>query len=271
MSRRSPVLLALLALVVAWSVGACGSSTPTPSLTDPKEILTKSIQTLKEIKTVHLQMDVSGQVKFDPSMLGLGGSSTPSGATSSFDLKGTTAQGDIDIPNGKAHFSASVPALLGLTADLIVIGDTTYLKASLLGTKYQKSTGASALPVPLPSGSPNEQAAIDQLNQALAKLSTPPKLIGVEQIAGKPAYHVELTVSQQDLGTALPSALTTVSGVTLDVWSYVDSLRPARLELTGGDASTGTLDVVLTFTNYDQSVTIQAPPADQVESSPATG
>ncbi|HEX8941246.1 MAG TPA: LppX_LprAFG lipoprotein [Candidatus Limnocylindrales bacterium] len=274
MPRRSRVVLALLALTVAWTVGACGSAAA-PKLTDPKEILTKSIQALKDVKTVHLKADVSGQVKFDPSMLtgGSGGSAGASGGSgqSSIDLKGTSLEGDIDITGSKAHLAAAVPAFLGLSADLILIGDTTYMKLSLLGPKYQKSTGTSAVPVPLPSASMTEQQALDELTKALDKLSTPPKLVGVEQVSGKDAYHVQLTLSQQDLGGALPSEVAAVGSATLDVWTYVDGNRPAKIELKGGDANTGTLDVVVTMTDYDKAVTIQAPPDSEVESSPAAG
>ncbi|MGZ6339874.1 MAG: LppX_LprAFG lipoprotein [Candidatus Limnocylindrales bacterium] len=271
MPRRPRALLVLLALAVAWTVAACGS-TAAPSLTDAKDILSKSIQSLKDVKTVHLKADVSGQVKFDPSML-TGGSTSSAGpgASSSVDLRGTTLEGDLDITGSKAHFSAAVPALLGLSADLIVIGDTTYTKLSLLGPKYQKSSGTGAVPVPLPSASLSQQEAIATLSKELDKLSNKPKLVGVEQVAGKDAYHVQLTISQNDLGTALPSPVTAVGDVTLDVWSYSDGLRPAKLELKGGDATTGTIDVVLTMTDYDKAMTIQAPSADQVESSPAVG
>lgn len=270
MPRHPRALLIPLVLAVAWTVAACGS-TATPKLTDAKEILSQSIQSLRDVKTVHLKAGVNGQVKFDPSILTGGAGTSGGSATSSIDLKGTSLEGDLDLGGSKVHLGASVPALLGLSADIIVIGDTTYTKVSLLGPKYTKSTGTSSVPVPLPSASLTQQQAIDQLKQALDKLATPPKLVGVEQVDGKSAYHVSLVVSQKDLGSALPSPVAAVGDVNLDVWSFVDGLLPAKLELKGGDATSGTLDVVLTLTNYNQAVSIQAPPASEVSASPGLG
>ena len=62
MLRRLAFLIAGAAIVV----GACSSGAPAaPALTDPKEILTKSVATLKDVKSFHLKADVGGEVKID--------------------------------------------------------------------------------------------------------------------------------------------------------------------------------------------------------------
>ena len=62
-------------------------------------------------------------------------------------LTGTTASADVDIAAGNAHATFSVPALLGLTGDLIEIGDTSYFKTSMTADQYQIQKAADSLPV----------------------------------------------------------------------------------------------------------------------------
>ena len=107
MPRRLLLGLALAATVLA----ACGGSAG-PVLTDPKEILTKAVEVAAATKTVHLQAELAGTFKMDL---------TGTGEGSALDLKGTSLSGDIDIANKKFKAALAVPALLGLTADFVVI------------------------------------------------------------------------------------------------------------------------------------------------------
>src|SRR4051812_34262167 len=106
--------LAGVATIATLALGACSAAPPAaPSVTDHKEILTKTDTSLKYVKSFHLAADVTGNVKLDLS---------GTGNAAPLDLKGTTAQGDVDIANKKAHVSFSAPAFLGLAGDIIVIG-----------------------------------------------------------------------------------------------------------------------------------------------------
>ncbi|TMC61783.1 MAG: hypothetical protein E6J17_07900, partial [Chloroflexi bacterium] len=60
MPRR---LLALIALVGALTVIACQGAPAAPALTDPKEILTQSILSLNNVKTLQIQGDLTGTVQ----------------------------------------------------------------------------------------------------------------------------------------------------------------------------------------------------------------
>ena len=119
--------LFFVAAVASLALGACSTAAPAaPALTDPKEILTKSVTTLKDVKTVHMHADVSGQIKMDLS---------GTGNAAALDLKGTTADADIDIPNKKAHLTFSAPALLGVTVKFAVaVTFTTWLLAAVVVT-----------------------------------------------------------------------------------------------------------------------------------------
>src|SRR4051794_31037691 len=148
--------LIFVATVATLAVGACSAAAPAaPALTDPKDILTKTVTSLKDVKSFHLQADVTGNVKLDL---------TGSGNASPLDLKGTTASGDVDVTNKKAHVNFSAPAFLGLAGDIIVIGDTTYTKVTpFLGDKYQKSTSTSSSDPA--SAATNMQQTVDELNK----------------------------------------------------------------------------------------------------------
>src|SRR5664279_4945565 len=114
MIRRLAACLAVVAIVA----GACGG-TSAPALTDPKDILTQSVASLSTLKSAHVHLDVAGTFNAD-----LQGTGTPT----AIDLQGTTADMDIDLPNKKIHASFGVPALLGLSGDLIQIGSDQYIK-----------------------------------------------------------------------------------------------------------------------------------------------
>ena len=62
-----------------------------------------------------------------------------SGTSQSFNLAGTTASADVDIANKAVHASFTVPALLGLSGDVIVVDKKAYVKTSLTGPHYMVS------------------------------------------------------------------------------------------------------------------------------------
>ena len=257
MPRR---LLALLAVIGVFAVIACQAGVPAaPPLTDPKEILARTVLSLKDVKTVAIKGELTGTATI-----------TNSGT---LDLKGTTLDVAADIPAKKIHLSLSAPAFLGTTADVIVADNATYLKLTgpLAGTlgmdptgKYKKTDVAQS------SGDPGAAAAdpqktIDEFKAALDKLPTPPTKAADERCGDQDCYHISLKVTDKDLaamgsGTATS---TTPFTLTIDVWTRKNDLRPAKLTI-GVDAGTqgnGTLTFNMT---YDQPVTISAPPADQI-------
>ena len=65
-----------------------------------------------------------------------------------FDLEGTTASGDFDIANKLGHLTFEVPALFSLSGEVLQIGTDSYVKTSLTGDTYTKSTVTDAGDVP---------------------------------------------------------------------------------------------------------------------------
>jgi hypothetical protein len=255
MLRRLAFLIAGAAIVV----GACSSGAPAaPALTDPKEILTKSVTTLKDVKSFHLKADVGGEVKID-----LTGQGSAGGA---LDLQGTTAEGDVDIANKKAKIAFAAPALFGVTGEIIQIGNDTYTKISLLGDKYTKTTSEADDPAAA-AGDP--QKAIQELSDFLNKPGVAPTKLPDEKCGDKDCYHVQLTLTGEELGSVggvIPGASGAPEGSgTIDLWVQKNDLRPAKLTLALDLEEMGNVNVTVAFSAYDVPVTIEAPPADQVQ------
>lgn len=265
MIRRLAACVALIALVA----GACGSNTPV--LTDPREIVAQSVGTLQTLKSFHLHATISGTIKID--LLGTG-NAIP------VDLKGTTADADVDFANGKVKASLSAQSLF-TNADLVYVGTDAYYKVSLLGSKYKKislgdlmnlipGTGLPA-PSPLPSvvvPSVNPSAVVQSLRDSLAKLTVPPVKDPDEKIGDQDCYKVTIKLTQADLAAAnpsLPPAASTPFNATIGVWVRKNDLRPAQVTVAVDAGDSGNVTITMVLSNVDAPVFIDPPPADQVE------
>jgi hypothetical protein len=259
---RQPLLA--LGLVAAFVLGACGGSPAASPISDPTEILTKALEATQEAKTVHVKADIAGSVALDLTGQGSGGP---------LELTGTTVEGDIDLAGKNAQVSFSAPTLFGLGGELIVIGPDSYLKVSLLGDKYQKSTNAADNPTGALS---DPQQTIADLEKALKDLPTPPTKAPDEKCGDAECYRVTVDIPTTDVGGALGgvlgSAAPGVSGSgTIDVWVNKATLRPAKLVITADGGAEGTITATVELTRWDEAVSISAPPADEVvESSPGS-
>lgn len=259
MPRRFAPLLALFAIV---AIAACNAAPSAPLLTDPKEILTKTVLALKDVKTVDAKGDLTGTV-------GMQGTS--------IDLKGTTFEFASDVAAKSVKVSASVPAFLNTSAEAIVVGQTVYYKISgPLGSqfgadptgKYKKVEGVQSAPAP--SASVDPLKALEEFNTMLSQLPAPTKGAN-EKIGDQDAYHITMKVTSDQLKALAPSpalgqvpGLDAVSGaVTLDVWSRTNDLRPAKMVVTVDGGTQGNLTLTFNMT-YDSGVSIAAPAADQI-------
>ncbi len=265
MPRRILFILTLAATIVT----ACGGPPVAPALTDPKDILVHAVTSLQTAKTVHVKATLAG--KIDTGVL----TGKPSGAR--VDLAGSTLEGDLDIANREAKLSASVPSLLGLSADLVADAGTVYLKTSLTGPQFQKLDPASipgglALPSPGLTASPDPSAVADmiaRLKTALDTLPAPIKLAD-DRIGDQDTYHVQEKLASTDVPQA-GGVLGSLTGtLTVDVWTRKSDYRPARLVLAVDSGEQGTATITIDLTVYDAAVTVDPPPPDQVSAQPFT-
>ena len=251
-------------------------------LTDPTQIITQVLNGTSNVKSFHIALAVSGTIKA-AALSDAAGSST-SGLTGDLKLDGTAVQGDVDVANSAAHIGLTVPAMaafgnIPITGDLIVVNNALYYKISLHGTKYTKTdlgSLASMSPVAIPTPGASASAAIsDQISQirtAITKAGVTTKLVGVDQIGGKSADHISVTVpldliNSQIAASASAKPAMKIDSLAIDFWVYTDNYRMAKAEFSESSASFGNLDITVTVSNYDQPVTITAPAASDIQAS----
>ena len=266
-TRRSS--LAFSGFLLAIAVVGCGSSTPT--LTDPNEIVMRSITRLATSTTLHVEGTLNGSANASALSALTGGALA--GLSGTIRVDRATVSGDIDIQKRAFHVLASMPTLFGLSADIIQVDGYRYTKISLAGTnKYTKSP-ASTLPFAsaAPSATLDISSTVASLKSSLEAAGAKATLIGRNQVDGRDAYHVSVSVPKdlinQQMGALGSGAASGISidAATLDYWVYVDSLNPAKIELKASSATVGNLTVTLTLTKYDQPATIKAPADSEIQ------
>jgi hypothetical protein len=274
-SRLPKLALALIALSSIVVAGSCAGSsgTPTPPpITDPQEVVTRAIASATAIQSLHVKIEVSGKVNAGS----LGGASG-SLLSGNVDLTGTTVEGDVDIAKQAADLKLAVPALLGTTGEVVVVDGYVYTQISLSSSKFSKSklsdTTGLALPSPgaLASGAISDQIA--SLRKSLDDAGVVATLKPTAKVDGKDAYDISYSLPLDKINTLLGAAGgSATAGMTLDsaaveIWVYMDDLRPAKLEVKGSSSTLGNLDVVVTLTRYNQAVTISAPAPSNIATS----
>ncbi len=259
MSRNRSLRLMLAASVIAVVAACSGSAPAAPALTDPVDILAESVQTLQDVKSFRADVAVSGSVSVDM---------TGTGAAAPLPLDNTTAQLDVDVENKNAKATFSAPALMGVSGELIQVGGTSYVKTSLTGPLYQKSESEANA---VNEATDMSEEDIAELREQLSKVQ-PTK--GDDVACGdKQCYTVTIDLDAaelQALGGELPTdqlpADMSEASVKATIKVEKDTLRPAGVDLTLDLGSQGNITMAVTLSNWDEAVTIEAPPADQVQS-----
>lgn len=275
MTRLPKPALALMAVTAIVFAGACGgnSGTPTPPpITDPSEVITKSVAVVPAVKSLHLKLEVSGKVNTGALT---GGSSGGLGLSGNFDLSGTTVEGDVDVTKVATDLKFAVPGVLGLTGEAIVVDGNLYYKTSLTGDKFTQSKLSDTVPVSIPSpgalASADITSGIASLRKSLDDAGAKATLLADDQVNGKDAYHVSISVPVDKINAMLAQSGSATAGLTLDsasvdYWAYKDSLLPAKISIVGSAGTLGNLSLTLTLTDYGKSVTVTAPAASDIKS-----
>jgi hypothetical protein len=147
-----------------------------------------------------------------------------------------------------------------------------YMKYSLAGPKYTKSKASDIelLATAAPGASMDISKAVDSLKSQLDEAGSKATLVGQDQIDGRGAYHISVTVPTSYINKQLGALGSTTGGMTLDSASmdysvYTDSVNPAKIVINASSAAIGTVGVTVTLTKYNQPLTITAPPAGEIE------
>ena len=257
MTRRFALIFVALMATASLVLAACGAQTPAlPALTDPKEILTESLLSLKDLKTVEVTGTFTGSVTL-PELGAL-------------DLSTVKISAAADIPGKKAKFSLDAPTVLGTRIDALLVDTIAYYKiagplAMMAGGSADKFTQVN---VPQESGKPVTDVAelakqIDEFNALLDKLPTPPTKEADEKCGDQDCYHVTLNLTAADIKTIDPTATATDGEFSLGLWTRKNDRLPAKLSLSVTAPEIGTVGMNFDF-KYGGSVSVEAPPADQI-------
>jgi hypothetical protein len=269
------LLVPLVAVTVA--IAACQGQ-PANLLTDPNQILAAAAASTSAANSVHVDLSADGAIEFDP----LG-----TGAGAAVNLRGTTVAADIDLAADRVHATFVSPNLMNLSADVIVIDRTVYLKSSLTGANYLSSTVPDAAASPGTSASPATSAkALAGLTDLLARSDLKPVKGDDVPCAGGTCYTVTIHLTGDQLsalaggampsgGAGLPGALAGIplpnlADATADLAIHVEqtTTRLSGIDATIHLGDTGDPHVIATFVKWNEPVTVAAPPADQVQTAP---
>lgn len=247
MLRRFTPALAAATLLLA----ACGGVGP--GITDPKEIVTTGLEATAELDSAHIVLSLDGTATIPD----LGGE---------MNLSGTQVDGDLDLENERAHLEFTVPPMFGLTGEIIQIGRDSYIKTSLTGATWSKSTAEEGDPV---SEAMDPQEQLDQIREFLDEEGVEVEKLDDTECGDRTCYAVRLTIPAEVLsesaegGEMDPGELVGEDLVLNLLFDREENwLTEVSTALSG--ESVGELTLTLTLSDFNQSVEVEAPPADEV-------
>lgn len=261
--RRIAALLAPLVLAVA----ACGSDPAASPLTDPVQILQAAATTTQAAQSVHIDVRLAGSLE-----LSVG----DDGPGASFELDDSTITADLDIAAGDARVTFDLPGILGLAGEVILVDESIYAKTTVTGPRYV------TVPTGFPGASPDPSASPDPgFLGAIADFLAQP---GLEPVKGadvdcgtSTCYQVTIDLTPdelQDLGDAvggielpgdLPIPIPDLEGAGASLVVLVETQTTRLAAMTASiDAVIGAFTADARFSDWDEDLTIEAPPADEI-------
>ena len=247
--RFAPILVAVLAVLAA-----CQSA---PAISDPVDIISQGLQATAELKSFHVSLALDGTFK------------VPEGG-GTFKLDSTSLEADVDIPAKNVKASLAVPAFLGLTADVIVIGDDVWIKTSMGGTKWSHQTNDMlGSPLPIPTASAGVQEMVDKLKEALATDGVVTKKLADVACGDRQCYQVSISVPSSlmdDAGAVASLDPASIFGDAVEINLLFDREKLWLTAVSTGidSATAGKITATLTFSKFDEAVTFSPPPSPDV-------
>jgi hypothetical protein len=243
-------------------VSACQNQS-VPLLTDPNAILQAAVASTVTATSVRIDLSAEGELVVDP----LG-----TGAGAPISIRGTTASADVDLAGGDARATFAAPGLLGLAGELIAAGGTVYLKSTLSGPQFQVvATGED-----VPGASPDRTTLLTGLTDFLAQPGLDPVKGDDVPCGTGTCYVVTVQLTAEELAALGVGSLPIPSGLPIPLPDLADaaveltvrveqaSTRLAGLTAVLDLADAGDVTAEFAFTKWDEPVSIEAPPPDQV-------
>ena len=157
-----------------------------------------------------------------------------------------------------------MPGLPGVSGEMIIVDPYLYYRP-YGATKYTFN-GTSTLPINpvLPSG---PLFIVQQMVVVASDPGLSPVLVGTEQEASGPCYHIRVDVTQSALNSKL-SSLNIVQALgsgKLDLWITQGDFQLERLEFSTTDPNAGAAAIRLILSNWNRVSPITGPPPNQFE------
>lgn len=253
-------------IVVAGLLAGCGAgATPTPP-PDPTALLTSSAEATSKLSG---PLDLA--ITFDGKIVESGKTTELSGSkiTAAFDRDGKQADVNVTIKG--------VEASGDFTAALRVVNDTAYVQAAMLGPSWYSlplSTAESLMPSAAPEASMDPKTVLDPLTKDSGVKIT---YAGTEQLDGRDQHKITVTVTGASASKFLSEASSLTGGaaplpsmeavpdVTVNVWIDRQSGAFSKATTTISDTAGSSLSIAVTLKAHSGSLSVQAPPADQVQ------
>lgn len=262
MSVRGP-LLGMVALVVVvgcgivvggpLGVGPLAATTPPDQVTDPREMVSRSLQSVLDAFSLHVEATVDGTMP-GPVL------DRPAGP---FVLDGLTVSGDVRPRDVRSQASISSEALAIDLHTVTIWGDLWY-RTGADGPWTMASLGALVGDAGFDA---NPLTLVDRLHAYVSEAAHKPTLSDVACAAPSGTCHRLMFEAGSDppdlLGAVLPDANAAampdiMTAVTLD--TDARTLRPARVQLDMASADGSMrIQVVIVMSRWDEQVQIDEP------------
>ncbi|HEX2221351.1 MAG TPA: hypothetical protein VHK06_02390 [Candidatus Limnocylindria bacterium] len=251
MSRR----ILAIALLPAALLAACGGA-GRPELSDPREIITQGLTALGELDSFRFELAVSGEV------------SPPETGGMTVSLDGTSVSGAVDVGGRRAGIEFAVPTLMGLSGEMRLVDEAMFVKTSLTGERWsrqpledEEALGAAADPA----------EAIATARDFLSREGVESRKLDDAECGPedeRTCYNVELEVPSEILAEAEGAAEMADAfpdGLDLTLLFDKETLHLREASTTVSSPDIGSLNVSLQLTDFDEAVSVEAPPADEVD------
>ena len=166
--------------------------------------------------------------------------------------------------------TGGLPGQAGFSGELIVISPYAYYR-SYGETKFSLADDTTlGVLNPALSSAPSPAWLISQIVTIANSTSLSPVLVGTEQEASGPCYHVRVEVTKDAMQSILNNANQTLGGGMLNLWITQDTFQVERLEFTSSDPSSGVAAYRVVLSNWNNVPAILSPdPANMVTPAPS--
>jgi hypothetical protein len=253
--RYAPIMVVMLAVLAA-----CQSA---PTYSNPTDIITKGLDATAQLKSFHVSLALNGSF------------SMPNAGGGKINLDSTSLEADVDLPGKQAHLTFSVPALLGLSGDVVVIGQDLYVKTTMTGDKWTHQTNPMSSASPAESASAGPSASLDTASMIkavkdfLAKDGVKTTKLADVDCGDRKCYQISVSIPSSQMAAAGAVASmdpSTIFGdaLVLNLLFDQEKLWLTEISTSVESAKLGTFSAKLSFSKFDQAVTVSPPPSAEV-------